>query len=212
MGRLDRLRVEPGPAQLMKLPFVIGNRIAPETLQNLDVLRAARPPPFERHSEIVEFLLEPAHAQTQKGPSAGKPIQGGHLLGGINRVALGQDANSRGELDLPGHGCRPAQGEKGIEHPALAGQADQLAILRVGVGRSVILEEQCVLAYPERIKAAFFSATRKGRDVFGRRNRIDGRQEESNLHTKSFLRKTVGCRLPFFMRKKNAPEGDGDRA
>jgi len=109
-------------------------------------------PAGERHTEGVELLFEPAHADPQLHPAAGQPVERGHLLGHDGGVALGQDQDAGAESQGGGgggHVGEPHQRVGDVERLA-AGHATALG---VGIGGLVVDRHQHVFDGPHRFEA-----------------------------------------------------------
>ena len=98
--------------------------------------------------ERVELLLEPADADAEVDPPAREPVERRHLLGHVDRVALGQEQHGGAQTHAAGAGGQVGQGDQGLEQAA-AGRGGDAPVLGVGVVAGVLGEEHDVLAHPD---------------------------------------------------------------
>ena len=79
--------------------MVLGELVGPQRLHDLQVLVAARAPPLERCRDRRELLGQPADADAEVDPPAGQRVEVDDLLGGVDGVALGHEADAGAKPD-----------------------------------------------------------------------------------------------------------------
>ena len=126
--------------------------VSPQRAEYLEVLVGPPAPLGPGHVDRPELLLQPAHADPEVDPTVGQPVQRGHLLGRVDGVALGEQHHGRAQPDGGGVGGQERQGVERLEQ-AGPGRCGDLAVLGVGVGGGVLLEQDDVLAHPEAPEA-----------------------------------------------------------
>ena len=148
MGLLDRLGEHLARVERVELPLVGGGLVAPEGAQHLQVLVGAPSPVRPGHVQGVELLLQPPDADAEVDSPVGQPVEGGHLLGRVHRVALGQEHHGGAETGGGGVGGQERQGVEGLQQAAPRRGRDA-PVVGVGVGGGVLLEQDHVLADPD---------------------------------------------------------------
>ena len=181
MGLLERLRVHATRREVVEPAVVLGNRVDPEALHHRDVLVAARASLRPLDAGRAEFLRAPSQPDPEVEPSARQPIERGDVLRRVHRVALGEEADAGREPDSFRDGRAEGEEPERLEHPHLSAE-EQLAVLRVRVDRLVFVEQHDVLADPDRREAGVLCVRHGPGDVLRRRDRVDRREAESDLH------------------------------
>ena len=100
-------------------------------------------------------------------PAVRQPVEGGHLLGRVDGIALGEQHHGRAQADGRGVGGEEGQGVERLEQ-AGARRGRDPAVVGVGVGRGVLLEQHHVLAHPEAGEAALLGLAADAGQQLGR--------------------------------------------
>ena len=97
MRVLHRLREHRAWIERVELPLVGGGLVAPQGPQHFEVLVGPPSPVGPRDVDRIELLLQPSHADTEVDAAVGQPVEGGHLLGRVHRIALGKEHHRRAQ-------------------------------------------------------------------------------------------------------------------
>src|SRR5271156_3804369 len=105
MRLADRLRITSHRCEVGVAAVILGDFIAPKHLHRRDVILYLAPAMIEIAAEDRGFLRVPAAADTEQEAAAAGIIEGRDLFGGENRVAFGDEANTRPQFDPGGGGA-----------------------------------------------------------------------------------------------------------
>ena len=164
--RLDaRQRGEPTG----KFRLVLG----PEGADDLDVLRGARAALFVGHADRFELTAHVAHAHAEDEAPVGEHVDARQLLRQNDRVSLGKKNDPAGELDPLSHRGDEGEGGHGV---------DDAGRRREGGGRHLWVDDDHVLAGPDRLEVGGFGRSRDAQDglAIGECARVDA--VEADLH------------------------------
>ena len=180
MRLLERLRVLAAGGQLVEGSLVLGDVVLPQPAHDLQVLAAALAPLLPRHADGLELLGQPPDAHAEVEAPVGEPVDVGHRLGRVDGVALRHQADPGAQAHPRGDRGQEGQDGEGLEHPVLAADRD-LAVVGVGIGRAVLVEQQHVLGHPEGVEAAGVGRLAQGPQELRCGDGADGRREEPDL-------------------------------
>ena len=164
------------------------------------------------HPQRLELLAQPSDPPTEIDAPAREEVEVRDLLGGVDRRALGDQADSRTQADALGVRGQPAERQEGLDRAG--GVAGDSAIFAVGVSGGVFLEEDHVLRDPERVKSpALRDASHLREEVRGRvgarscrdpdLHEISSRRELSHVGAPS-LRRVGPVEVPEARRVRDA--------
>ena len=146
-----RLGVGADPLERHELALEGHVVFGPHPPHHLQVLLGAGPPPGPGHAQGIELLPQPAHADPQLHPAPGHGVDGGHLLGEDEGVALGQQRDAGGQPDFGGGGGHVSQPRQRVGD-GVAARPRHLPAGPVGVHRLVPLGVDDVLHRPQRLE------------------------------------------------------------
>jgi hypothetical protein len=125
--------------------------LSPQHLHQVEHLVAAGPAILERVSAGDDLFLAPADADPEINSPAGQIVERRELLRRVDGVALRQQRHPRPEpqvLRCTGQEC---EGHYGLREPAALGNR-QLSVRRAGIAELHLVENDDVLAHPERVQ------------------------------------------------------------
>ena len=152
MRRLNRFAILPTGSKRVVLVIPARHGVAPQTLQNTDVGTRSLAPTFERDVQRGELFGEPTGADAEVETPARQIVESGGLFGGVERVALREEAHRRAYTDACCRGSEEGKEIERFEDRALP-WASKLAVRRVGVRRLVLVEQHDVFWRPDRVEA-----------------------------------------------------------
>src|SRR5713226_8202940 len=154
--------------------------VAPQLAHRLDIFSRTLCAPFERDAQCHELLRKPSDADAEyKTPSA-QPVHGRDRLGQIERIMLGNEANTGREPDPVGAGGSVGKRRERITNRRL-GRHWKFAI-RVWVARGVVVEQDDMLGRPQTRKSQPLDVGRDESYPLRFRQPSHADSEESDLH------------------------------
>src|SRR4029077_13650022 len=119
---------------------------------HLDIFAGALRATFERDAECSELFRRPSDTDAERDPAAAQRIDTRDRFGENQRVALRHQADAGREANPAGACGDITHRDEGIGEIDIAG-GEKLAVVRVGIGRFVVIEEHDMLGRPERREA-----------------------------------------------------------
>ena len=164
MGLLHRLGIKPDRREADYLAGVACFRLAPQLAHRFDRLAQMTPAAFEIDAHDRRLFGKPSRAHSEHQPAARIHVERRNGLGGLDRIALGQQADARSEADARGRLCGDRErdervGQMRVELGHLVGRARVVG--RVG-GR-----HHQVLGEPERLEAGALGRSRNSAGIAG---------------------------------------------
>ncbi len=155
--------------------------VAPQGPQHLEVLVGAGPPAVPGDVHRLELLGQPPDAHPEVDPAARQPVHGRDLLGHVDRVALGEEQHRRPQSDPVGLGGEEGEGGQGLEQ-ARPRRGRDAAVLGVGVGGGVVVEEHDVLADPQAVDPPLVALGAERGEELGGGERVGRRHPQVEVH------------------------------
>lgn len=100
---------------------------------------------------VAHLLAVPADADTEDGAAVGDQVEGGHLLGRVDRVALRDQGDPGAQQQAPGDGGDHGQGDEGVEGAVV--HLRQFAA--PGIGALAAHRDVAVLRDEQRVERPF---------------------------------------------------------
>src|SRR6516164_5056621 len=190
-----------------------GGRLGPQLLEDRDPLIGHGTPRIERGAvQRLEFLLQPAGADTQSEPAAGQDIERGRHFRCQHRIAIGQYQHRGNEpqpLRCTRHNAEDRERFQGIAH------ARVLTIQRVGVGGLAFDREDDVVGDHRRIQSQLLAFPCQGENTLARRSRSAGGEIKAITHSDGSLsnrcRNSPISAAPSIRRRECARSREGAR-
>ena len=194
MRLLDGLRPAPHRAEVDHLAVILGLFLRPDRLDRLHALAQKLPSSLEHRAVVGHLLTVPSAADPEQKPTVGDGVEARSLLGGVDWIALDQQADAGPDLERLRGDSRGRQGHKGIHrvhvHPR------QLAARRVRGGAAG--GDVRVLGDPEGLEPRLLD----GRRQLGHGDRVvGGKDRDTELHRANRdKREEAGVGRPLMVR------------
>ena len=158
----------------------------PHLPHDLHVLLGSGAAALPRNAQSLELLTQPADAHAQRDPALRQHVQGGHLLGEGERMALRQKRDARGQPDGGSDGGGIAEPHQRVGYRVVA-RARHLAAGRVRVRGLVALGVQDVLHRPQRVEPRRLGGLSQAGRTLAFDECADVRERDAELHLCSLL-------------------------
>ena len=152
MRLLDRLGIHLHRLERHPLALEVDHRLGPQAAHHLEELVAARAAVLPLVAAALDLFLVPADADAEIEAAVGQPVERADFLGGVDRVALGDERDAGAEAHLGRGRGEEAEGRRDVEHAAARRHRDA-AILRARIAEGVLVEQGDMLAHPDRFEA-----------------------------------------------------------
>ena len=175
MRLLDRLRVLPHGSEVDHVAVILSHVLGPDGLDRLDPLAKELPARAEVGAVVRHLFAVPSPADAEDEPTVGNQIHARHLFGGVDRIALNEQADCRPDADRLAGESRHRERDEGVQRvPVVLRQLSATRPRRQPAGRDVRM-----LGDPQRLEAHLLHRRRE----LGHRDRVvGGKDRNAELH------------------------------
>jgi hypothetical protein len=171
IGSLRRLRPGHHRREVDDLAVVFRLRLGPNLAHRLDLLAHPLEAGFEVGTVVLHLVLVPATADAEEEPPLRHLVERGGELGGLDRIALDDEADAGADLQCLGRGRRGGQDHERVHRVVIHFRH----IAAAGEWRLAAQRDVRMLGRPQRLEPARLARVRQLDD----RHRIIGVKHES---------------------------------
>jgi hypothetical protein len=170
---LERAGTGIDAGEVREAPVILRVLVVPERLQRIEVLVCHAAALREVGTDGTELRLQVAGADAEHHPTARQHVEGRHLLGEHEGIALREDQDPRRQPDPCGVGGRPREGQQRVER----------RVLRLHGRRGHLrVRQHDVLARPHGVEPGGLGRTGRRHQVVGPAHRPHVHVDESEQH------------------------------